>query len=185
MSIENPTLFAITMLQDYKGDLARRDFPDNDEGDHQQRVNESKRASVDAAIAGLRNAHVQQVSVPDERAAFEKWGETLFFSACFERHESDEYAGRGLQGAWLGWQARAAMAEPASAQTVATDQEGKPSYASQMAKRWESIMPAAQPEADPCPKCIPGTVCRTPKCGRLRAQQHKPIGIDSEGGSHD
>lgn len=53
MSIENPTLFAITMLQDYKGDLARRDFPDNDEGDHQQRVNESKRASVDAAIAAL------------------------------------------------------------------------------------------------------------------------------------
>lgn len=122
--------------------------------------------------------------VPDEREAFEKWGETLFYTACFERHESDEYAGCGLQGAWLGWQARAAMAEPASAQTVATDQEGKPSYASQMAKRWESIMPAAQPKADPCPKCIPGTVCRTPKCGRLKAQ-HQPIGIDSEGGSHD
>lgn len=54
MPIENPILFAITMLQDYKGDLARRDFPDNDEGDHLQRVNENKRASVDAAIAELR-----------------------------------------------------------------------------------------------------------------------------------
>lgn len=53
---------------------------------------------------------VQHVSVPDERAAFEKWGETLFYTACFERHESDEYAGRGLQGAWLGWQARAMLA---------------------------------------------------------------------------
>lgn len=46
---------AITMLQDYKGDLARRDFPDNDEGDYLQRVNENKRASVNAAIDGLRN----------------------------------------------------------------------------------------------------------------------------------
>lgn len=45
-------------------------------------------------------------------------------------------------------------------------------------------MVSAQPKADPCPKCIPGTVCRTPKCGRLKAQ-HQPIGIDSEGGSHD
>jgi hypothetical protein len=50
-----------------------------------------------------------QVVIPDEREAFEKWGETLFYTACFERHESDEYAGRGLQGAWLGWQARAAL----------------------------------------------------------------------------
>lgn len=60
--------------------------------------------------AALNGAPVRQVSVPDEREAFEKWGETLFFSACFERHGSDEYAGRGLQGAWLGWQARAMLA---------------------------------------------------------------------------
>lgn len=55
MSSDNPILRAITMLQDYKGDLARRDFPDNDEGDHLQRVNENKRASVDAAIRALRD----------------------------------------------------------------------------------------------------------------------------------
>lgn len=54
MSTENPIIRAITMLQDYKGDLARREFPDNDEGDHLQRVNENKRASVEAAIQGLR-----------------------------------------------------------------------------------------------------------------------------------
>lgn len=54
MSTENPLIRAITMLQDYKGDLAFREFPDNDEGDYLQRVNESKRASIDAAIAGLR-----------------------------------------------------------------------------------------------------------------------------------
>lgn len=55
MSSDNPILRVITMLQDYKGDLARRDFPDNDEGDHLQRVNENKRASVDAAIRALRD----------------------------------------------------------------------------------------------------------------------------------
>lgn len=54
MSADNPIIRAITMLQDYKGDLARREFPDNDEGDHLQRVNENKRASVEAAIQGLR-----------------------------------------------------------------------------------------------------------------------------------
>ena len=59
-------------------------------------------------------APVQQV-VPDEREDFEKWGETLFYTACFERHENDEYVGRGLQGAWLGWKARAALnAAPAA-----------------------------------------------------------------------
>jgi hypothetical protein len=61
------------------------------------------------------SAPAQQVSVPDEREAFEKWGETLFYTACFERHENDEYVGRGLQGAWLGWQARAELnAAPAA-----------------------------------------------------------------------
>lgn len=61
------------------------------------------------ANARLCAAPAQQV-VPDEREAFEKWGETLFYTACFERHENDEYVGRGLQGAWLGWQARALLA---------------------------------------------------------------------------
>ena len=40
-------------------------------------------------------------------------------------------------------------------------------------KRAESGAPAPAPQplsgADPCPGCRPGTVCRTPKCGRLRA----------------
>lgn len=45
----------------------------------------------------------------DERADFENWGKTLFYVACFERDDADSYVGRGLQGAWLGWQARAAL----------------------------------------------------------------------------
>ncbi len=68
MPTENPIIRAITMLQDYKGDLARRDFPDNDEGDHQQRVNENKRASVDAAIQGLRAAQSEPVANHSEHA---------------------------------------------------------------------------------------------------------------------
>lgn len=46
----------------------------------------------------------------DERAEFEDWGKTLFYIACFERDEDGHYVGRGLNGAWLGWQARAALA---------------------------------------------------------------------------
>jgi len=30
---------------------------------------------------------------------------------------------------------------------------------------------ALQQDADPCPQCIPGGVCKTPKCGRLLAAQ--------------
>lgn len=63
MSADNPIIRAITMLQDYKGDLARREFPDNDEGDHLQRVNENKRASVDAAIQGLRTTQLVDSSL--------------------------------------------------------------------------------------------------------------------------
>lgn len=29
-------------------------------------------------------------------------------------------------------------------------------------------------ETDPCPWCVKGGVCRTPKCGRLKLQQAKP-----------
>jgi len=29
----------------------------------------------------------------------------------------------------------------------------------------------AAPVADPCPQCVPGGVCRTPTCGRLRRRQ--------------
>lgn len=39
-----------------------------------------------------------------ERAAFEAAFEGVFFSSCFEREDDGSYAGRGLQGAWLGWQ---------------------------------------------------------------------------------
>lgn len=53
MSTENPILRAITMLQDDKGDLAGRDFPDTADGNHLQVVNENKRASIDAAISEL------------------------------------------------------------------------------------------------------------------------------------
>lgn len=63
MPADNPIIRAITMLQDYKGDLARREFPDNDEGDHLQRVNENKRASVDAAIHGLRTTQLGDSSL--------------------------------------------------------------------------------------------------------------------------
>jgi len=70
MSCENPLLLAITMLQDYKGDLAGREFPNTDEGNHLQVINENKRASVDAAIAGLHQlragmAAPAPVLVPD------------------------------------------------------------------------------------------------------------------------
>lgn len=42
------------MLSSYVTTLAGIDFPDNDEGDHQQRLNETKRAAVNSAIAKLR-----------------------------------------------------------------------------------------------------------------------------------
>lgn len=60
------------------------------------------------------------VHVQGEREVFEAWGERLFFSSCFEREDGDSYASRGLQGAWLGWQARAALCIPpaAVAQTI-------------------------------------------------------------------
>jgi hypothetical protein len=63
----------------------------------------------EAYDAGMKAAKARGVVMLDEREAFEKWGETLFYVACFERHGNDEYAGRGLQGAWLGWQARARL----------------------------------------------------------------------------
>lgn len=72
---------------------------------HDQVIALSLSGKLDAPVSEAK----AQVVIPDEREAFEKWGETLFYTACFERHESDEYAGRGLQGAWLGWQARAAL----------------------------------------------------------------------------
>lgn len=49
----------------------------------------------------------------DERAAFEAAFEHMFFSSCFEREDDGTYAGRGLQGAWLGWQALAALSATA------------------------------------------------------------------------
>lgn len=42
------------MLSSYVATLAGIDFPDNDEGDHQQRLNENKRAAVNSTIAKLR-----------------------------------------------------------------------------------------------------------------------------------
>lgn len=35
---------------------------------------------------------------------------------------------------------------------------------------------AAKREADPCPQCVPDTVCTTPTCGRLAALQSHPEG---------
>ncbi len=64
MSSENPLLLAITMLQDYKGDLAGREFPDTDEGNHLQVINEGKRASIDAAIAGRHQLRAGLTSTP-------------------------------------------------------------------------------------------------------------------------
>lgn len=47
-------------------------------------------------------------------------------------------------------------------------------------------MPTTAEPNDPCPGCMPGSHCRTPKCGRLKAKtDHLPTGIDSEGGTHD
>lgn len=65
------------------------------------------RSSIESALSASA-----EPSVPveiDERAEFENWGKTLFYVACFERDDADSYVGRGLQGAWLGWQARAAL----------------------------------------------------------------------------
>lgn len=76
---------------------------------HHEQENEYRRSLACLYAAPVSETKAHGVVMPDEREAFEKWGETLFFSACFERHGSDEYAGRGLQGAWLGWQARAAL----------------------------------------------------------------------------
>lgn len=46
------------------------------------------------------------------------------------------------------------------------------------------IPPKAPPfpmSEDPCPQCMPGGTCRTPKCGRLiRAQQFKTPDINYE-----
>ncbi len=47
-------LITLGMLSSYVTTLAGIDFPDNDEGDHQQRLNETKRAAVNSAIAKLR-----------------------------------------------------------------------------------------------------------------------------------
>lgn len=44
-----------------------------------------------------------------EREAFEAAFESVFFSACFELDEEGNYSGRGLNGAWMGWQARASL----------------------------------------------------------------------------
>lgn len=54
----------------------------------------------------------QRGGVVDERAAFEAAFENTFFSSCFERDEVGSYAGRGLNGAWMGWQARARLNPP-------------------------------------------------------------------------
>lgn len=48
-------------------------------------------------------------SVGGEREAFEAAFSDTFFSACFEQEADGTYAGRGLQGAWMGWQKRAAL----------------------------------------------------------------------------
>ncbi|MGP0171214.1 hypothetical protein ACSVIJ_04950 [Pseudomonas sp. NCHU5208] len=70
MSADHPLLRAITMLQDYKGDLAGRDFPATGEGMHQQTINENKRASIDAAIAELHQLRTSTagttLAIPDE-----------------------------------------------------------------------------------------------------------------------
>lgn len=47
-------LITLGMLSSYVTTLAGIDFPDNDDGDHQQRLNETKRAAVNSAIAKLR-----------------------------------------------------------------------------------------------------------------------------------
>lgn len=39
---------------------------------------------------------------------------------------------------------------------------------------------ALQQDADPCPQCIPGGVCKTPTCGRLLAAQAPAAGGDAE-----
>ena len=46
----------------------------------------------------------EQINIDSERPAFEAAFEGMFFSSCFEREDDGSYAGRGLQGAWLGWQ---------------------------------------------------------------------------------
>lgn len=47
-------LITLGMLSSYVTTLAEIDFPDNDEGDYQQRLNENKRAAVNSTIAKLR-----------------------------------------------------------------------------------------------------------------------------------
>lgn len=55
----------------------------------------------------------ENLNTDAERAEFEAAFESMFFSSCFEREADGSYAGRGLQGAWLGWQkARAAQPAP-------------------------------------------------------------------------
>lgn len=44
------------MLSSYVTTLAGIDYPDNDEGDYHQRINENKRAAVNSTIAELRAA---------------------------------------------------------------------------------------------------------------------------------
>ncbi|WMN15632.1 hypothetical protein QL104_19950 [Pseudomonas piscis] len=45
----------------------------------------------------------------DERAEFEAWGKTIWWSPCFECNDEGEYSSPILNGARLAWQARAAL----------------------------------------------------------------------------
>lgn len=78
-----------------------------------KRCMEAKLGHPEHCVFGTRDSHADrsgEQKMDAERAAFEAAFEGEFFSSCFERDDDGSYAGRGLQGAWMGWQkARAGL----------------------------------------------------------------------------
>ena len=164
MPIENPILFAITMLQDYKGDLARRDFPDNDEGDHLQRVNENKRASVDAAIAELRR---HQAS-PDMTS-------TAARDVLAERNR--QISAENWTPEWDDLKPDGELADAAACYALSA--AGWSTYAA--SERWPWSKAWWKPST-PRRDLIKAGALILAEIERL---DRVPVGLDSEGGSHD
>lgn len=67
-------LITLGMLSSYVTTLAGIDFPDNDEGDYRQRLNETKRVAVNSTIAKLRALIVSADMLEKSRAALSPAG---------------------------------------------------------------------------------------------------------------
>ena len=123
-------LIAPAMLEHLRGVISAGEYGDAYQGAREDLAIWKRRAleaetkirEQDQVIDNLGNAlnaengptfmgePVFSAGVVDERAAFEAAFEGEFFKSCFELDVDGNYAGRGLQGAWMGWQkARAAL----------------------------------------------------------------------------